>query len=270
MHPSAPDAAHPFVETTIARLVRSRLEMTHEERAISVISGPWGIGKTWAIDAFAARHEHEVAVIKVEPGGKSGASRIAVLQHVLGVMRPKLGFSGQSISANSFWILRRAVYNILDEYRTAAFLVEDSAPFTLIFDEAQNLSRDAIEMLRFWNDGDRTAMPYPVGLIFVGNNEFALQAGASGESVISGAVRSRLLWEDDLSYGNVSDLDLTLFAQSRGIIDPGAIAEFLRFFSQRGRSRDLRQAEMRATHLKRLAGENPVTAELARSILNPA
>jgi hypothetical protein len=35
----------PFVETTVARLMLSRMRTTHEERGITVISGPWGIGK---------------------------------------------------------------------------------------------------------------------------------------------------------------------------------------------------------------------------------
>ncbi|MCP3735968.1 ATP-binding protein [Sphingomonas sp. RP10(2022)] len=268
MRPSAPDEARPFVETSIARLMRSRLGLTHEECGISVISGPWGVGKTWAIDAFVKEIEFGVAVVKVEPAStKKGATCIMVMQMVLESLSTLLNYREVN-HPNSHWILRRSIYNMLNHYRSVTWDRDDTAQFTFIFDEAQYLSREAIEMLRFWNDSDRTTTPFPVGLIFVGNNEFALQEDASGESVLSGAVRSRLLFQEFLQYANLGDSDLSLFLQSRGITDPGAIAEFLRYFSSPGRPRDLRYAERQASFFRRRAGDGPVTGEMVRNILN--
>ncbi|CAN5475745.1 hypothetical protein BH09PSE4_BH09PSE4_06920 [soil metagenome] len=270
MPASVPDAERPFVETSIARLLRARLTVTHEERGITVISGPWGIGKTTALDAFEEDHEGQCVVVKIDPGSsKRGATPIAVMQLAIEAMRPLSGRSERATLSNAYWTLRQMVYDSLcRNFGEDAHNVEYMPRFTFIFDEAQFLSKDAIEMLRFWNDGDRGTTPFPVGLVFVGNNEFALKEDASGNSVLSGAVRSRLLFEEQLEYANVSDLDLTLFVQSRGITDPAAIGEFVSYFS-RGRRRDLRNAERHVTFCKRRAGDGPVTVEIVRGLLSP-
>lgn len=78
--------------------------------------------------------------------------------------------------------------------------------------------------LRFWNDRDRTATPFPVGLAFIGNPEFSLDRKHGVESVISGAVRSRAMFIESLDYLHLSEADLQLFVRSRGVTDSGAIA----------------------------------------------
>jgi hypothetical protein len=263
------DSAHPFVETTVARLMLALMRKTHERCGITVISGPWGIGKTTAIDAFAREIESERVVMKVEPGAtKRGATGGNVLQLVLQALRDSQAINRHYIG-NATWTLKQQIGSLLSE-QFGHYPDEHgiSQPmFTFIFDEAQYLSREAIEMLRFWNDRDRTTTPFRVGLVFVGNNEFALAESPGGESVLLGAVRSRLLFEEQLDYAHVSDMDLTLFCQSRGIGDAGAIAELISYFGKPRVKRDLRTAEGPLSMVNLSADGRPVTADLVRSII---
>lgn len=259
----------PFVETSVAKTMLSRMSLTHEECGISVISGPWGIGKTTAIDAFAASHEYQCAVVKVEPGAnRRGATVGRVLQCVVESLRRMNGDLLGTQLSNSTWTLRQMVHTKLVEVFGAEELSRGLLPrFTFILDEAQYLSKEAIELLRFWNDRDRTSTPFPVGLIFVGNNEFAMGESLGNESVLSGAVRSRLLFEVPLGYEHVGDTDLTLFAQSRGVVDPSALRDFVDYFSQPRVRRDLRNAERLLTACRRQAGDVKIGHAVVRKIL---
>ena len=57
-------------------------------------------------------------------------------------------------------------------------------PLTVIFAEAQNLAREAIEQLRFANDLRGGYSPFPLGLVFVGHREFVLKNDHRGASVL--------------------------------------------------------------------------------------
>lgn len=250
----------------------AKMQLTHEETGITVISGPWGIGKTTAIDAFVKEEEYSRFVIKVEPGAtKRGATGGDVMKRVVEMLRLHRELSLGTQISNSTWTLRQMIYTHLEaifDY-PEGYYQGQFPKVTFIFDEAQNLSLEAIELLRFWNDRDRTTVPFPVALIFVGNNEFAMAESLSGDSVLSGAVRSRLLFEVALSYSNVSDTDLALFAQSRGVSDAAANRAFVSHFAQSRVKRDLRNAERLLSVFRRRAGNGPVTAEIVQSILNP-
>lgn len=273
MHLDAPRTdALPFVDTSIARQLLARMTITHEERGISVISGPWGIGKTTAIDAFAREHEYQCLVVKVEPGaGKRGATYGDVMKRVVNALKVFRELPAGTQISNSTWTLRQMIYSHLCEiFDYPELFGEGKGPtFTFIFDEAQYLSREAIEALRFWNDWDRTTTPFPVGLIFVGNNEFAMAENLGGESVLSGAVRSRLLFEVPLSYEHVSNADLTIFAKSRGVVEEAAVEAFLAYFSQPRIKRDLRHAERKLSDCRRRAGEGAITTAIVEAVLNP-
>lgn len=280
------EGARPFVETSIARLLLNRLRITHEERGISVFSGPWGIGKTTAIDAFAAEHPSHCVIVKVEPSnGKSGASQGAVMKQSIEAMLPlarcygapsrTAARNGRPILSSSHWSLRLNIYNRLcewppyEDFDRAKSYGDPGIPplFTFIFDEAQYLSREAIEMLRFWNDHDRSTTPIPVGLVFIGNNEFSLEEDVGGQSALSGAVRSRALFIEPLDYTDITDADLVMFAQSRGVIDAGAIASLVRYYSSPRIKRDLRNVERMLATLKRRAGGDPVTEPIVQQVL---
>ncbi len=266
-----PENKPPFVETSIARLMLSRMRVTHDERGISVFSGPWGIGKTTAINAFQDEQEHiGCQVIKVEPANsRKGVGPLPILHQILEALRARYAPETYIAVSSAQWDLRRKIYNIMERAGLIDTVGDWQPPFTFIFDEAQYLSRMAIEMLRYWNDSDRTSVPFPVGLIFVGNNEFALEEGLKGGSVLSGAVRSRLLFEVPLAYQDLNDTDLMLFAQSRGVVDAAALQTFVAHFKQPRVKRDLRQAERLLSMCRRMAGDDPISREIVASILNP-
>lgn len=263
------DSLTPFVETTVVKHMISRMEITHSERGIMVASGPWGIGKTTAIDEFARQHDGSCVVVKVEPGPSSGrgASPSKIMQLAVEALRELRGSYSSSQLGRSAWLLRQMINEHLIWHTNDNWQARDTPPlFTFIFDEAQYLSRDAIDALRFWNDHDRTATPFPVGLIFVGNNEFALEENLGGESVLSGAVRSRLLFELPLSYAHLTDTDLTLFAQSMGVSDAGALRQFVAYFNQPRAKRDLRQAKRLLSICQGDAPGGKVDADTVRTV----
>lgn len=261
----------PAVETAVVRFIQTRLQVTHEERAICVISGPWGIGKTTALEAFADVNGGRCIIVKVEQGStKKGASPVFVLQQTIEALRPLIGRSPRATLSNAYWSLRQILYKNLNEWNSlqaGAELSQECPKLSLVFDEAQYLSRDAIEMLRYWNDTDRTVTPFPVGLIFVGNSEFALGERVSGHSALSGAVRSRALFIETLSYKDVTDDDVTLFLRSLGAYDDEAMRIILTHFRQPRIRRDFRSMAQLDGVIRRRSAGPLATGEIVRSIL---
>jgi DNA polymerase III delta prime subunit len=154
------------------------MQATHDRRRISVFAGPPGIGKTTAVDVFCARQPNEVAIVKI---ARRNAKEVLVLQHALEAVRQISGTQRLAVPS-SIWELRSYVFRAVcesagldvDATRRGEAVADDVGRLSIVFDEAQNLSREALEVLRFWNDHDRCYSPFPIGLIFVGNNEFSL------------------------------------------------------------------------------------------------
>ena len=235
-----------FVPTSIARRMMARMQATHDRRRISVFSGPPGIGKTTAIDAFRARQPDSVVIAKVS---RRHAREVLALQHVLETVRALSG-PGSDILSNSVWKLRQDLFQALCQWagadpiraRSGTEPSADELPrLTIVFDEAQNLSRQAIDALRYWNDTDRCYSPFPLGLIFVGNSEFSLEVDNLGQSVISAAVADRALYAQAFDYDELSDDDLRLFLRAKGLVDPGAVSNILRHFRAPRAVRSLRR-----------------------------
>jgi hypothetical protein len=214
--------AEGFVSTSVARRLIARFQQTHARRRISVFAGPPGIGKTTAVDAFRQRTPGQVAVVKV---ARRNAREVLVLQHALEAVR-QLSGSEHLFAASGLWELRNAFFGAICGWagvdalqaRRGEFDAKAFPALTLVFDEAQNLSREAIEAMRYWNDADRCYAPFPIGLIFVGNSEFSL-AGGGAESVISAAVADRALYVQKLGYDDVTDDDLRLFIDAMADVD---------------------------------------------------
>jgi hypothetical protein len=233
-----------FLATSVARGLIARLTATHERRRISVFAGPPGIGKTTAIDEFARRHAGEVAVVKV---ARRNAREVLVLQHTLEALRHLTG-SSFTHAPGLVWEVRNVLFNAACAFagmdpgaaRRGEYDLAVGPRLTLIFDEAQNLSREAIESLRYWNDPDRCYAPFPLGLAFVGNNEFSL-AENGGDSVISLAVADRALFIQTLDYADVADEDLELFIAARGDCEPAAVTALVRAFRGPRAQRSLRR-----------------------------
>lgn len=257
-----------FVATSIARRLIARLQATHERRRISVFSGPPGIGKTTAIDEFARRRPGEVVVVKV---ARRNAREVLVLQHTLEAMRRLTGSHFEHVSS-SLWELRNDVFGAICGWagaepapaRRGEYELADFPRLTIIFDEAQNLSRNAIEVLRYWNDGDRCYAPFPLGMAFVGNNEFSLGGANGSESVISAAVADRALYLQTLEYEDVTDDDLALFIDANAELDDGAMAAVMRSFRTPRALRSFRRVDDLLSDLNDLTGGRTVTAETVR------
>ena len=251
--------------------MQSMMTETHEEQGISVLSGPPGIGKTTAIDAFAREHESECLVVKVMPGSKGvGASPVAVLRTIIQAYCDTFDHTASLYLSSPLPHLTHEFRRLLT---SAHYLHPEDLPhqrLTIIFDEAQYLKRVSIEMLRFWNDADRSAMPFSIGLVFVGNNEFALATTCDGESVLSEAVRDRVLHYEELDYINLSRDDLRAVAHARGVEDPAAIAAIIHYFdATRLKQRSLRQLDRIIGSCSRNAGAKPITLEVVNNTLNP-
>lgn len=238
------------------------MQQTHEKRRISIFSGPPGIGKTSAIDRFQAENDGLVAVVKIS--NKNTTDRVAY-QHMMGAfdrMREceSYGAVPDSYSVKNKLCREMAAWGCRDKDWTP--------PLTFVFDEAQNLSRHAVDALRYWNDPDRCYGPFPIGVIFIGNDEFALRAGRSGESVISAAVADRVLYQETFSYASVKDSDLAMFLESRGIVEPNAVQAMLRRY-RAGRVRSFRKMSDDIDELKREADGGPITLATFQAVFNP-
>jgi MoxR-like ATPase len=263
-----------YVSTSAARRLIARMQATHERRRISVFAGPPGIGKTTAIDQFATRLGRAVAVVKI---ARRNARQVLVLQHVLDAVRQLTG-ERQTHFPSSLWDLREDLFSCLCRWagadpqaaRRREYEPSGFPPLTLVFDEAQNLSREAIEALRYWNDPDRCYAPFPLGLLFVGNNEFSLRADVDGQSAISAAIADRALYVQGFEYADLTDDDLLLFLEAHGVTDEGALAEILGQFRLPLAIRSLRRVEDLLSDLFELAVGQPVTREIVRQTLELA
>jgi len=263
-----------FVSTSIARRLIARMQATHERRRISVFSGPPGIGKTTAVDEFVRRRPGQVAVVKI---ARRNAREVLVLQHALEAVRRLTG-SFFEHAPSSLWDLRNDLFGAVCDWagveatpaRRGEYEGQAFPPLTLVFDEAQNLSREAIDGLRYWNDADRCYAPFPIALVFVGNNEFSLGGATASDSVISAAVADRALYLQTFDYDDVTDDDLALFIEAQRELDPLALAAIVRSFKTPRAQRSLRRVEDLLDELAKIAGGGAVSAQTVRQALELA
>lgn len=262
-----------FVSTSVARRLIARMQATHERRRISVFAGPPGIGKTTTVDRFCTANAGQVVVVKV---ARRNAREVLVLQHALEAMR-HLTTSPFAHAPSSIWELRQDLFASICVWagadplpaRRGEYPMESFGRLTLVFDEAQNLSREAIEALRYWNDPDRCYAPFPLGLVFVGNNEFSLSGGSHG-SVISAAVADRALYLQTLDYDDVTDDDLRLFMDAQVEIAPSAAALLLRTFRTPRAPRSLRRLADLLSDLRDFADGDEISSDDVRRHLELA
>lgn len=275
-----------FIPTSIAVRMTARLRATHTRGGISVFSGPPGLGKTTAIEAFKAEFPGAVAIMKV---ATQGARELVVMQHAIEAMRSLSYGGGNRITGIGTYDARNELAREIDSWafrreREQGSKVLDrlagnntgvpaeglgNPQLTFVFDEAQNLSRNAIETLRYWNDKDRCYAPFPVGLVFVGNKEFALAADKSGASAISAAVADRALYIERYEYCDMTNADLKLFLNAYAITDDAAVNAVLKHYSTPRTPRSLRQVRNHAQDILDEANGAPVTAAHAWTVLAP-
>ncbi len=264
--------ADTFVQTSVARRLIARMQVTHERARISVFSGPPGIGKTTAIDMWRRRHPDHVAVVKID---RRNAGEAISLQNCLYAFRD-LARSKQTHMPRARWELRRQIFNNLctisqlDPLRVRMTGIQGALPkpVTVVFDEAQNLSRAAIDVLRYWSDADRCYAPHPIGLVFVGNNEFALASTKGEDSVISAAIADRALYIQSFDYDELTDSDLAMVIEARGVSDPAAAFALMNAFGGPRAVRSLRRISDLIDELREEAGSSAITADLVRQVLS--
>ena len=237
---------------------------------------PPGIGKTTAIEAFRAANDANVAVVSVAPGPRGGISPTTALQMLLEGL--------YDLSPNSRWFsiptkymeLRGLVFTVVCEWagytplhaKRGGVDASNAPLLTVIFDEAQNLSRNAIEELRFVNDTVRGCAPFPLGMVFIGNNDFILKSDARGESVLSAAVADRALFNETLNYTDVTDKDLSLFLEAAGIAEVEVRRLLVRYFASGRVNRSFRRVRDLLDDIAELAEGASITTAHVREYLS--
>ena len=265
----------PFLSTSVASTLLTRFSRTHEKRGITVVAGNPGIGKTTAVERFRELNPGRVAVIDLGEGPKGGHSSTSALQFAIEAVSKLLRQYGGTASG-SHLELRRRFYEFASDWAdltqrdlSAGVRRDQIARCTIIFDEAQHLSRGGIEALRSINDASRTGgfSPFPIGLIFVGNHEFALKSSNTRPSVLTEAVQDRILYNVALDYDHVTDGDLELYLESRAEFGVGALRLALNYFKTGHVSRSFRSADRLLDRLAAEVGGDPVTTATVRHVL---
>lgn len=240
---SARYPAEGYVATSISTAVMTFAHAAHQRRRIAVMAGPPGIGKSKAIEVLMQTLAGTCVVAKI--GGKDNSATLA-LQTIATQLRML------SDPASSGWVpggrtdLRRHIFASLcvarrvnvTHARARIYPAEAFGRMTIVFDEAQSLSSNAIEVLRFLNEPD--SQPIPLGLVFIGNQEFAMAPKGAGQSVLTAAVADRAAYIEEFDYDDVLDDDLILYAEARGLTDSSALDAVVEFFGKRGAAGGIR------------------------------
>lgn len=260
MHP-----ANKFVPTSVGTAMLTMLNDIHKQRRIAIFAGPPGIGKTTALRQFASEHPGHVVRLKFDRTGKQGVGARMVMQAAVKALGEALGL-GSYVYLDTYQ-LRRQLSERIAQWASQSYEPEQPL-LTFVIDEAQNLSRDAIETLRFWNDRDECYAPFPIGLAFVGNNEFALLSSKGRQSTISEAVADRARYKLTLDYSCIENSDIRLILAAHNIADPAAVSTVIKHYSSARQSRSLRSlVEDKIPLMHDFAGAGPVTCSIAAEAL---
>lgn len=253
------------LQTTVLDHMVTRMQRTHERRRAAMFVGPAGIGKTTAVEAFRCANADHVIVINVLKRGVTGTQ---ILQQVLRALRLHNGRPIKYITNATEQIWQQLAVEI-EHYGQG--LPRDARPdlfplLTIVFDEAQRLTNAALDALRGYNEPHYLCTgTFPLGLIFVGNNELSLEDRGGG-SILDEGMRDRLLYADRLNYKFITPEDIASFSQARGITDKSAQKAIAQRFSGERIVRSYRQIERFIDDCNDEAGGGPVTAAIVLSI----
>lgn len=223
--------------------------------------------KTTAINEFAFCRPDQAVVIKVSKTSKTGVGARVVMQETINALRVMLALGDDGYMPTDTYAVRSTLSYLVKLWESHN-LDTTNRRLTFIYDEAQTFSRDAIETLRYWNDRDRCFASFPIGLAFVGNEEFALQAGKNQQSVISAAVADRARYTEIFKYADVGDGDLRLILAAHGIEDEMVVAHIVKRYSSGRRTRSIRRlVEQDIPDMRTVAGDGRVTLDIVREAL---
>lgn len=260
-----------YIATSISKAIMLRLDKVHRRRRIGIYAGPPGIGKTVTLERFQAENEGRVAIATLQPGPKGGVGAIMAGQHMLQAIGNVVGHGwGDHHRLSDRLDLTSTIHSAICDWagipiheRRRGGSGYDVPPLTLIFDEAQYLSRDAMEYLRFIFDAKTSHTPVKVSMFFIGNAELALAPLETGNNVFSDSFGDRCFEPEVWNYSHVTDDDLRLVADHLCSIEPDAMALIIRYFAAR-RDRSFRRL---TDHLDELteeaAGQTITTAHVA-------
>ena len=260
--PSTADIA----ATSIWRFLVSRINAAHAGRKLAVFAGPPGIGKTTAISSVAAENPGRIAVVRVR---QNNAKPGMVLHSALRAVRAMSGSLQIAEPGNRSRLERTFDKELMfwrEVIQTDAMWEEDHPRLTIVFDEAQTLHEDSIDMLRHWNDGSEEM--HGVGIVFVGNHDFRIDGDDKGPSFLKPAVRSRASFMRSFSYSDLTDDDLTLIADAKADFAPDGMKAFLAYARRRHTNRDLRPLTRDLDDLAADAEGGTITDATVRTFFN--
>ena len=263
-HPPAPPLPFEPIPTRIHERLLTRFQRTHDKRRASLFVGPAGLGKTTAIHAFRAQHPSSVIVIPVAKRQTTAQQALHQLQRSLSVHTGDADFT----SAFSAVRLQQKVRTLLERYCKP--LSKDSSPLsfpllTVIFDEAQGLTNDALDALRRFNEPFyQCEGPFPIGLILVGNEELSLEVKTDGSTLLNAGMESRLLYSQRLSYADFDRADVDAYLASLGVEDADARDALTDHFTKGRTPADLRKMPDMVDAVRDEAAGAPITRETVR------
>ncbi|MBA4050962.1 MAG: hypothetical protein C0472_03585 [Erythrobacter sp.] len=256
------------IKTSIFEHMYERMKRTHWRRRASVFVGPPGIGKSTAIEAFRAKYPQEVVVVSVLKRGITGPQ---ALQQLLQALRTRNGNPATYITNATSQVQQQIAVEI---EKVGGGLPRDTSPerfplLTIVFDEAQRLTNGAIDALRDYNEPHyRCRGTFPLGLIFVGNNELSLKIASDGNSILDAGMGDRLRYSEHLTYDHVERQDIELYVRSLGVSDDGAVNAIVSaFYGPFGDQRSFRRINDLVEDLVDEALDEPITRDTVRAVL---
>ena len=262
-----------YISTSISRAILSRLDRVHRRRKIGIYAGPPGIGKTITLEQFRAEHTGRVAITTLLPGPKGGVGAVMAGHLMLKAIGAVVGMGWGEVRPVGRMDLTSALHNAICDWaevpvdkRRRGGKVQEVPPLTMVFDEAQYISKDALEFLRHIFDAKTSHTPVKVSMFFIGNAEFSLAPLASGNNVFSDSFGDRCFEPETWNYDHVTDDDLRLVADQLCQIDSDGLEYVLAHFARR-RDRSFRRLTELLDELVEEAGGQSITRPHVAAVL---
>ena len=259
-------APEPIPTRVYTRLL-ARMRRTHERRRASISVGPPGLGKTTA--ALRLRQE-EPANITITRVAKRALSAPQALVQLHGTLRQLDGCEDSlpTTQLGSMPMVQHRIHVLMERIAGINWTnpnPEDFPPFTVIWDEAQRLTNDAIDALRdFTEPFGQCRGPFPLGMIFIGNEELSFDVRRDGTSLLDAGMASRLLYSERLSYADIERADVDAYLCSLGIEDEEARDTLSSYYVGGRVPCDFRDIADLVDALQDEAAGQPITRETVR------